>query len=372
MMDQLLHHRLSRLPVRSAQPFRQLLETSQLTEEIIHSVLDAGELSGDRTRLVGFAVGFLHLRLQGVPVHDVIRMAKQQKRRINLAWSPKRWQSEHERLSRAEALKQLAGENVRYDVSRFAAHLPAPFPGYLIRSSSRLGMEGLRQRHCVASYHDRLVAGSCAIACVFVNKVRWTVELRLTTDPERPLQIYQIKTRHNAVASAATSDAIHRLLGIERPLGETPSVDTTDRSYIQNLRMILPVLRQRHITDVTVSFDGSGDSGSIECIHFQGPMSQEVFEALPVHYLESNRTFDDGVWLRAVTPTQGTLRDAIEALTYDYLEETGVDWYNNDGGYGELIIDVEHGSGTLEIYARHTDANLQYSGELDIETGEEL
>ena len=69
------------------------------------------------SKLVGFAVGYLHLRSQGVPVHDVIRMAKSQRRRINLAWSAKRWELEHERLSRAEALDRLAAENATYDVS---------------------------------------------------------------------------------------------------------------------------------------------------------------------------------------------------------------------------------------------------------------
>lgn len=371
MMDQILEQRLSRLPVRSAQPFRQLLETSQLTEEIIHSVLDAGELAGDRTRLVGFAVGFLHLRSQGVPVHDVIRMAKQQKRRINLAWSPKRWRTEHERLSRAEALNQLAGENVRYDVSRFAAHLTAPFPGYLIRSSRRLGMEGLRQRHCVASYHHRLVAGSCAIACVFVDKVRWTVELRLTDDPERPLRIYQIKTRHNAPASAAAGDTIHHLLGIHQPVAPQVEADA-ERLYMQNLQRLLPILREHRIRSVGVSFDGGGDSGSIDYVTPYPIETQERFDALTAEYLKTERMFDDGLWRSVVTPTQGSIREAIEALTYDYLEETDVDWYNNDGGYGELTIDVEEGTVKLEIHVRFSDSDLQYSGEYDIETGEEL
>jgi hypothetical protein len=98
-----INHRLATLPPKVAVPFRQLLAAGQLTEDVLAVVLDAGDLADDPSKLVGFAVGYLHLRSQGVPVNDVVRMAKSQRRRINLAWSAKRWELEHERLSRAEA-----------------------------------------------------------------------------------------------------------------------------------------------------------------------------------------------------------------------------------------------------------------------------
>lgn len=370
-MEPTLEQRLSLLPPKSAAPFRQLLRNGQLTEDTVRSVLDAGELAGDHARLIGFAAGFLHLRAQGVAVHDVIRMAKQQKRRVNLAWSPNRWKAEHDRLSRAEALRRMVEHHTHYDVSRYEAYLPAHFPGYLIRSSRRLGMEGLRQRHCVASYHDRLQNGSCAIATVLLDRTRWTVELKLTDDAAHPLRIVQIKTHHNGLPSAAISQAIHRLLGIAQPASPTTEPDG-GRLYMQNLQRLLPILREQAIRCVDVTFDGSGDSGSIENISFDGPLSQEMFDALPVQYLATGRIFDEGVWRSTVTPTDGTMREAIDALTYDYLEETGVDWYNNAGGHGELEINVTRGTVELQVSVRYSESHLEYSGEHNIETGEEL
>lgn len=38
--------------------------------------------------------------------------------------------------------------------------------------------------------------------------------------------------------------------------------------------------------------------------------------------------------------TTQTVESAIKELTYDYLEEADADWYNNDGGYGALTIEV--------------------------------
>ncbi|MFA5951891.1 MAG: DUF6878 family protein [Hyphomicrobium sp.] len=368
-----LDQRLAGLPPKVSGPFRQLLSIGHLPEDVIHTVLDAGDITGDSTKLIGFAAGFLHLRGQGIPVHDVIRMAKQQNSRINLAWSAARWKDEHERLSRAEALRRLADQNVHYDLAAYDKHLPAHFPGYLIRSSRRLGMEGLRQRHCVASYHDRLMKGVCAIAAVFVEKQRWTVQLEFTPEPDRRLLITQIKTRYNALPPAAVRSRIHELLGIAlpRPAESRPAGTDENCLYFENLRRVLPVLRQHGIETVTASFDGSGDSGSIHDISYEPRTHAHAASTANVEHLRTQRFFDDGQWKRAVTAELTTVNAAIDSLTYDYLEEVGVDWYNDDGGFGELIIDVEQGSVSLEVNHRYTESTTEYSGEFDIETGDE-
>ncbi|MCB1651160.1 MAG: PcfJ domain-containing protein [Alphaproteobacteria bacterium] len=372
-MTYTVENRLALLPAKVSMPFRQLLSAGQITEDVVHTVLDAGEITGDTSKLIGFSVGFLHLRGQGVPVHDVIRMAKTQNRRISLGWSAKRWKEEHDRLSRAEALHRMAQENVGYDVSKFEEHLPERFSGYLIRSSRRLGMEGLRQRHCVASYDSRLRNGNCAIAAVFVNKQRWTVELRLTNDEEAPLRIDQIKTRYNGLPPASVREKIHEILGIalKKTAGVSVGSAMPNYIYMENLRRILPVLRAQGIENVTISFEGYGDSGSIEDISY-APCTNENIKEIPVEHLCTASHFDDGQWLKTVTPQQSTLNEAIDELTYDYLEETGVDWYNNDGGYGELVIDVNAGTVALEVNVRYTESTTEYSAERDIITGEDI
>jgi hypothetical protein len=263
--------RLDALPRKVALPLRELLGVGQLSNDTLQTVLDAAELAGSPAKALGFAVGYLHLQSEGIPMKDVIQMARRQKRPIRLDWSARRWKEEHDRLSRAETLIRLGEANVCYELSDVAACLPVRFRGYLIRSSRRLGMEGLRQRHCVASYHAQIQAGYCALCTVFIDRQRWTVQLGRTGDAKAPLRITQVRSRFNKVPTRAVSEAIHRELGIEpaSPCGPMPrDAEGVLRTYMENLRRILPVLRAHQVKHVTVSFDGSGDSGSIEEVSF--------------------------------------------------------------------------------------------------------
>lgn len=365
--------RLDGLPRKVALPLRELLGVGQLSNETLETVLDAAELAGSQTKVLGFAVGYLHLQSQGVPVKDVIQMARRQKRHIRLDWSARRWREEHDRLSRAETLIRLGEANVCYELSDVASCLPARFRGYLIRSSRRLGMEGLRQRHCVASYHTQIQTGYCAICTVFIDRQRWTVQLARSGDPKAPLRIVQIRSRFNKVPTREIRDAIHLELGIEpeRARGAMPvDEDGRPRTYMENLRRILPVLREHQVKHVTVSFDGGGDDGSISDVSFG--QSKIDAEALKVEVEIASRLLQNDKWITSRLVERHDLQSAIEAVTNDYLEETDVDWYNGDGGYGELNIDVEAGTVSLEVSVRYTESSTQFSATRDIASGEDV
>lgn len=365
--------RLEQLPAKIANPFRQLLTAGQLNEETVESILDAGDIAGQSTRLIGFTAGFLHLRSQGVPVHDVIRMAKQQKRRINLSWSPARWKNEHDKLSRAEALTKMSTENVPYEVKVYQRHLPKRFAGYLIKSSRRLGMEGFRQRHCVANYDDQIRAGSCAIAAVFIDRKRWTVQLELTKDKKAPLRIVQIRSRLNAMPTTPVRQQIHAELGIKAETKAPTAYRDNDRGdlYLRNLRLLLQPLRHLSIERVTISFDGSGDNGSVQDISFSPIPNQQLLDR-PVSVITKTTAFDDGQWRTTEGLQDRPICDALEEITYDYLEETGVDWVNDDGGFGELIINVQTASMQIEVSTRYSHSSVEFTAERDIQTGEDL
>ncbi|MBL8270953.1 DUF6878 family protein [Steroidobacter sp.] len=343
-----------------------------MSEEVINTVLDATELAGSSSKALGFAVSLMHLQAKGVPVSDVIQMARAQGRKIRLDWSERRWRDEHDRLARAETLKRLTAQNDSYDVAKFEAHLPPRFRGYLIRTSRRLGMEGLRQRHCIAgeSYHALLIAGYVAIACVFVDRRRWTVQLALSSNPEAPLRITQIRTRWNAEPSSEVVEAIHRELGIERMSTVERMIDRPARTYVymDNLRRVLPVLRGHGLHHIRVTFDGSGDEGAIEFVNFE----DRAFDPANV-FVEVDMQRDQWVNGELTTTRVLELTDldgAIRAITDDYLQETGVDWWNGDGGYGELEIDVDAGTVSLEVSVRFTESSVQFARERDIATGE--
>lgn len=365
--------RLDALPRKVALPLRELLGLGHLSNETLDTVLDAAELAGSQMKVLGFAVGYLHLQSEGVPVKDVIRMARKQKRAIRLDWSARRWKEEHDRLSRAETLIRLGEANIRYELSDIAACLPARLRGYLIRSSRRLGMEGLRQRHCVAAYHAQVQAGYCAICAVFIDRQRWTVQLARTGDAKAPLRIAQIRSRFNKVPTRAISNAIHLALGIEpeRARGPMPlDEEARPRSYMENLRRILSVLREHEVKHVTVSFDGSGDDGSIQDVCF-GEAKIDP-KALMVEIEIANRVLQKDKWITNRLLERKDLSSAIEEVTDDYLQETNVDRYNNDGGFGELSIDVEAGTVSLEVSVRYTESSTEFSATRDIASGEDV
>lgn len=96
---------LHSLPCKVRRPLEQLLAIGHIDRAIVDDVLAARELAGETARLLGFAVSYLSLQRQGVPVRDVIAMARAQRCRINLSWSGARWRAEHDRLTSGGAVE---------------------------------------------------------------------------------------------------------------------------------------------------------------------------------------------------------------------------------------------------------------------------
>jgi hypothetical protein len=235
-------------------------------------------------------------------------------------------------------------------------------------------MEGLRQRHCVASYHQQLVNGYCALAVVFLNRKRWTVQLSLTGKQEMPLRIQQIRTKLNGTPAAQEKSAIYEMFGVDlsaaSSYGLRQSQPAQQHSYMDNLRLLLPVLREHESGNVTVTFDGSGDSGSVDHASYEN----NAFNGDTVHVtcIRTASRFEDRQWVTTQEEVETTVNDAIDVLVNDYLDDTGVNWYNNDGGFGELAINVDEGLVTMDVNVRWTDSQNEYYSETDIETGEQV
>ena len=92
---------------------------------------------------------------------------------------------------------------------------------------------------------------------------------------------------------------------------------------------------------VTVAFDGSGDSGQIESIE---PFAGDAATELPTAAIEIAEPLSDG---SDIERKAMSVRDAIEHLAYDFLEETHGGWEDNEGAYGEFTFDVAERKITL-------------------------
>jgi len=75
-------------------------------------------------------------------------------------------------------------------------------------------------------------------------------------------------------------------------------------------------LKELNVERITIDFSGSGDSGSIDAIRLLDLDDNEI-------------------------DNNGDLNESIEELGYDILENSfEYDWYNNEGGSGELTINL--------------------------------
>lgn len=109
---------------------------------------------------------------------------------------------------------------------------------------------------------------------------------------------------------------------------------------------LFDLLEAHGIVLVTVSFDGSGDSGQIEDITAcdkNGGVDLPN-EGLPTPVPDPAAASGDD--------KPQPVSDVIETLAYDLLESEHGGWENNDGAYGEFRFDVAERKITLECNIR--------------------
>lgn len=373
-----------KVPMLVKQQIRGLLKGGLVDPDKLDVAIQACDIAGKPERAHAFLTATHYLSSQGVDVADTLRMAQAYGRKISPDWGVKRWKDEHDKMGRVATMHRLREAAQQYDLARYDALLPSNYPGYLIRTSRRLGMEGLRQQHCVASYASKVSAGTCGIASVFAQGQRWTVELapRQGVDLESGkyvewLEAIQIKGKRNRDAPPEISSEIKWALRVEGP---PPGVSTMRAGgpeegpdWREGLRVICTALREHGVKEVHVSFDGSGDSGTIE----GAEITQWCEGVNPVpNVLETVRVNVDrrvcaiGAGGRPEEPTfeadETTLAEAIERYAEHWTEESGVNWYDDDGGYGSITINASAGIVECEVYFRTSDAELGASDEIDV------
>ncbi len=377
MTEDVIDPRLAALPPKIAKPIADLHTMGHLNNTVLSELLDAAEIAVDASPLIAFAAAYFGMSASGVPIRDTIRMARSLHHPINLRWSAKRWRTEHDRLARRETLAALEHDNTVYDIEPYAARLPDNFPGYLIPSRRRLAWEGLRQAHCIATYHDSIAAGHYAVATVLLWGKRWTALLRHHHDASKPaLEIVDIRGRKNATPDPATRQAIHFELNIPMPQHATPRQPDSRhaipaQNYRRNFANALAVLRAYRVEEVEITFEGSGDSGCIDNIAFNPePAMAELradwtaFDSHTTHVITTN---NGALFQDQDTVCTDSLDTALQDIAMEYIEETNVNWYDHDGGYGTLRIDVDAGTIDLEIITRILDSHCEHTSVVNID-----
>lgn len=123
-----------------------------------------------------------------------------------------------------------------------------------------------------------------------------------------------------------------------------------------NKAALFDVLAAARITTVTVTFDGSGDSGQVEDI--DAWRGDELADLPPDEITIASACWGDPGFAARTMPVE----QAIEQLAYDLLSMTHGGWENNDGAYGEFTFDVATRVISLDHNDRYT-ATEYYSHE---------
>jgi hypothetical protein len=123
-----------------------------------------------------------------------------------------------------------------------------------------------------------------------------------------------------------------------------------------NKSALFAALAAAAIQTVVIEFDGCGDSGQLENITGLDAENAEI--PLPEENIEMREVQFEGPRTLFV---KRPVRDVLETLAYDFLEQTHDGWENGDGGHGEFTFDVATRSITLDYNERFTDStNYQH------------
>lgn len=103
--------------------------------------------------------------------------------------------------------------------------------------------------------------------------------------------------------------------------------------------------------EVTVRFQGGGDSGEIEGIEiFNGERCINVDDE-KLDWPTSSSVFNKETNEFDVETSEKhlSLESVLMNMTEEWLNHTGHDWYNNDGGQGALTIDFTQSPPKIEL-----------------------
>jgi hypothetical protein len=115
-----------------------------------------------------------------------------------------------------------------------------------------------------------------------------------------------------------------------------------------NCAAVFAALAEAGVTHLIITFDGYGDSGQIEDIETKA--GDETVD-LPPTDVEWTAPVSDGSEPKR---SRLALREAIENIVYDCLEETHGGWEIDEGSFGDLTFTVAERTITLDYNGRYT------------------
>lgn len=116
------------------------------------------------------------------------------------------------------------------------------------------------------------------------------------------------------------------------------------------------------VARVEVEYDGAGDSGDVQGVTAYGAAPRgskdeygEVVsldgQSIVVNKLISEWNQETRNYERTPVSIEQKLEDALSDFACDFLSYLGIDWYNNEGGFGRIVLAID--GGLLAVRAEH-------------------
>lgn len=120
----------------------------------------------------------------------------------------------------------------------------------------------------------------------------------------------------------------------------------------ENKTSLFDALAGARIDTVEVTFNGYADEGQIEGAVADGEGGDTDLQSIHVEVARVE-------WGNQIVTRQTlSVKDAIEKLVHDILEQTYSGWENNQGAYGDFLFDVEEQTIKLNFNERIETSEL--------------
>lgn len=122
-----------------------------------------------------------------------------------------------------------------------------------------------------------------------------------------------------------------------------------------NRATLLQALTALSITHVTISYNGYGDSGDVSQVEPTPPTAKPQLTTYQMPYVHVASSYQEGQWHSRLESRMQSLDESLRDFALNWVELHHGGWENNEGGDGEVSIDVAGNAFTLDHNACYTE-----------------
>ncbi len=137
------------------------------------------------------------------------------------------------------------------------------------------------------------------------------------------------------------------------PITPAPDQDPNVAKLHADRDRLIAILATHSVAVAVIKFDGSGDEGQIGDIDFFAADGAIICTLEAPEPLASRAG--------APIPSLSALRTDLEQFAYDALFDLHGGWEDNDGGFGEITLDVVDKTATLDFNMRIIETHNTFS-----------